>query len=65
MTRPCTGCSLWHCDGQCFDESPADYPDAVEEASVPRAPYVPSPEYLAWCEEADAKRAAKREARAA
>jgi hypothetical protein len=50
----CSGCGLRSCDGRCFHESPADY--APEEAPAPRAKYVPSPEYLAWCAEVDSKR---------
>jgi hypothetical protein len=25
--HPCSGCGLWHCDGQCFLECEADYPE--------------------------------------
>jgi hypothetical protein len=32
MTRPCTGCGLYCCDGQCFLECAADYADAEGEA---------------------------------
>lgn len=27
MTRTCSGCGLRHCDGRCYMECPADYPE--------------------------------------
>jgi hypothetical protein len=51
MTRVCSGCGLRHCRGECYLESPLKA-DQVE-VEAPREPYVPSPEYLAWCEKID------------
>jgi hypothetical protein len=55
MTYPCSGCGLRSCDGRCFDECAADYPPEPETKAKPRK-YTPSPEYLEWCREVDAKR---------
>jgi hypothetical protein len=54
--NPCSGCGLWHCDGRCFDECAADYPEPIEEVAEPRIPYVMSEEFAAWCQAADAHR---------
>jgi hypothetical protein len=56
MRNPCSGCGLRSCEGECYLADPADYPEPIEEVAEPRIPYVPSPEFLAWCEAADARR---------
>lgn len=33
MTRVCSGCGLHSCDGRCFDECAADYPESEQTTS--------------------------------
>jgi hypothetical protein len=34
MTRVCSGCGLHSCEGRCYLESPADYPETEETIST-------------------------------
>jgi hypothetical protein len=48
MTRVCSGCGKYLCDGRCFTECPADYPGDDEYT-----------EWVAQCEQEEIELAAK------
>jgi hypothetical protein len=57
VTRACASCGLHFCDGiECYLADPADYPEPIEEVAEPRIPRPLCPEFLAWCQAADARR---------
>ena len=54
--NPCGICGEFdHLSSECYFADPNDYPAEPETIEV-RPVYVPSAEYLAWCEQADKRR---------